>query len=178
MRTDIPRLAEKTQGISLTLPFRVFRDLGYSRRIKPLSSRPMDYKKEIGRRIRVLRRKKGWTLEELSARTADVLSLQRIAAYETGERMPKPADIVVLARALQTRPAYLMAMDENETRMSPIEERFLKNWGTLPENERMEIYRDVDVRAMRYRDAVQDAIVERHLPKVVAAKKRKIRREA
>jgi hypothetical protein len=79
--------------------------------------------------------------------------------------MPGPADVAILAKALGKRPAYLMALDDNPLPMDAKEERLLRNWSALPENERMDFFRQIEVRALRYRDPVADREVERHLPR-------------
>lgn len=129
-----------------------------------LTIAPMDYKKEIGRRIKESRAEKGWSLAELSRRTKDVLSDTRISNYETGERMPGPADAVILASALGKRPAYLMAVDDVQLPISEQEENLIRNWRVLPENERMSFFRKVEQLAMAFRDPVSDKRVERHIP--------------
>ena len=129
--------------------------------------RGMDYKNEIGRRIREARDAKGWTLGDLSVRTEDRLDPKRINAYENGVRMPKPAEVAILANALGKRAAYLMALEDE------MEERLLRNWRTLSERERMEIYRKVEAMSLTARDPVSDQVVEKSLPrapKTVAAK--------
>lgn len=123
----------------------------------------MDYKKEIGRRIRGARTDKKWTLQDLERRTGDVLSYQRIAAYETGERMPGPSETVILSKALGVRPAYLMALDDTQIPISSQEEALIRNWRTLPERERMSYFRTLQTLALQYRDPVSDEAVERHL---------------
>lgn len=133
----------------------------------------MDYKKESGRRIKELRETKGYSLADLSRRTKDVLSRTRIGNYETGERMPGPAEAVILAQALDTRAAYIMVVDDIQTPISKQEEALIKNWRKLPENERMSIYRKVEQLAMAYRDPVADSVVERHLPQTVTSSKQK-----
>lgn len=120
----------------------------------------MDYKNEIGRRIRAAREQQGLTLAEVSQRTGDVLTLKRINAYENGDRMPGPDEISILAKALKRRPAYLMALDDPQT---ALEEKMVRNWRTLNERDRMEFYRQIETLAMASRDPVQDAVVERHL---------------
>lgn len=124
----------------------------------------MDYKTEIGRRIRSVRLERGWTLSELSLKTRDVLTLKRINAYENGDRMPGPAEAVILAKALGTRPAYIMAIDDIQLHISIQEEALIKNWRTLNERERMELYRKISALALASRDPVADSQVERHLP--------------
>lgn len=140
----------------------------------------MDYKKEIGRRIRESRLEKGWTLVELSRRTKDLLSNTRISNYETGERMPSPSDAVILGSALGKRPAYLMAVDDVQLPISSQEEALIKFWRALPENERMEYFRSVESRAMIYRDPIQAQAMGKEwtAPKIKPARSRPRRRPA
>lgn len=116
----------------------------------------MDYKKEIGQRIREARDSKGWTLEELSRRTGDGLAVSRISHYETGLRMPGPREAVILARALGRRAAWIMAVDDAQLPISPIEEAMIKNWRTLAERDRMETFRHIEAMAITSRDAIHD----------------------
>ena len=132
-------------------------------KINDLKFGAMDYKKEIGKRIARARADKGWSLLELSAATGDLLLPNRISNYETGFRMPKPQEIVTLAKALGVRPAYMMALEDIQIPITPQEERFIKNWRTLPERERMSFYRKVEQLAMAYRDPVSDQEVEKSL---------------
>lgn len=125
----------------------------------------MDYKKEIGRRIKTARNDRGWTLVQLSKETNDVLSDTRISNYETGERMPGPADAVVLAAALKVRAAYLMGVDDVQLQITSQEESLVRNWRTLPENQRMKFYREIEQISMAFRDPVTDSEVEKHLPR-------------
>lgn len=122
----------------------------------------MDYKKEIGRRIAEARGKKGWTLEQLSAKTG-TLSANRISNYETGFRMPKPQEVATLAKQLGVRAAYLMGLDDAQTILSPLEETLVRNWRTLPERERMGYFRQIETLAMTHRDPIADAKVEKSL---------------
>lgn len=135
----------------------------------------MDYKKEIGRRIRAARDEKDWTLEQLEVHTPG-LSGKRINAYENGDRMPGPSEAVILAKALSKKAAWIMAVDDIQLPISPQEETLVRNWRTLPERERMEFFRSVETLAMAYRDPVSDRTVERHMPapersKAIAAKR-------
>ena len=139
----------------------------------------MDYKKECGARVQRLRLEKGWTLRELSTRTNDVLSPTRISNYETGERLLSQQEAVILAQPLGTRPAYLMAVDDVQTRISTQEETLVRNWRTLPESSRMKFFREIEAMAMTYRDPMPEALVALHqkgmvrdrLPKVAVHKK-------
>lgn len=137
----------------------------------------MDFKDKVSQRLRAARVEAGLTLRELAERTDNIVSISRLNNYEHGTRMPGQAEAVLLGEALGKRPAYLLGVDDVQIPITPVEEALIKNWRTLPENERMALFRKVEVQAIRYRDAVQDAAVERHLPKVATAKRRKIGRE-
>lgn len=101
-------------------------------------------------------------MAELSRRTKDVLTLQRIGAYEVGERMIGPDEAVVLAGALGTRPAYLMAVDDYQHPYSRQEELLIRNWRALPERERVEVFNDLEVRALQHRAPASDRTVAKH----------------
>jgi transcriptional regulator with XRE-family HTH domain len=120
----------------------------------------MDYKNESGERIRRARLEKGWTQEELSRRTDDVISLKRISHYEKGRRMAGPEEAVILAKALGKRTAYLMAVDDVQLPISVQEEALIKNWRTLNERDRMDLFRKVEALAMANRDPVPNQRVE------------------
>lgn len=138
----------------------------------------MDYKKEVGRRLKLARDEKGWTLRELEAKTPGI-DLKRINAYENGDRMPRQSEAVILGHALGKRAAWIMAVDDVQLPISLQEEALIRSWRTLPERERMEIFRKVETLAMAYRDPVSDQTVETHFPaprkvstgKAVATKK-------
>lgn len=112
----------------------------------------MDYKKESGARVQRLRLEKGWTLRELSTKTGDVLLPTRISNYETGLRLLGQQEAVILAKALETRPSYLMAVEDTQLPINRDEETLVKNWRRLPENERMKFYRQIEQLAIAYRD--------------------------
>jgi transcriptional regulator with XRE-family HTH domain len=124
----------------------------------------MDYKEEIGRRIRRAREDKGWTLADLALETGDILTLKRISAYENADRMPGPAEAVILAKALGLRSAYIMAVDDRQLPITPQEETMIRNWRTLNERDRMEMFRKIEIMSVQNRDPVSDQAVERHIP--------------
>lgn len=124
----------------------------------------MDFKKRVGDRLRSARKDLGLRLVDLSQRTGGVLTVQRINAYENGDRMPGQDEAVILAKALGRPAAYLMALSDSEEPMTATEERLLRNWRTLNERDRMEVFRHIETMAMTNRDPVQDKVVERHLP--------------
>jgi transcriptional regulator with XRE-family HTH domain len=134
----------------------------------------MDYKKESGRRIRELRESKGWSLTDLSLRTKEVLSRTRIQNYESGQRMVGPSEAVILAHALSSRPAYIMAVDDTQLPISQQEEKLIRNWRALPENKRMAHFRTIETEALQFRDPAPDMTVARppRIPKAVAARRR------
>lgn len=135
----------------------------------------MDYKAKIAKRIREAREERGWKLRELAEATDNVVSISRLNNYEHGARMPGPAEAVLLGEALGKRPAYFLGVDDVQLPISQTEESLIKNWRALPENERMALYRALEVQAMRYRDPALSHAVDRHLPKVpkrIAARSR------
>ena len=130
----------------------------------------MDFKKEIGRRIRDSRNAREWSLVRLAQETKGVLSDTRISNYETGERMPGPHEAVILAKALGQRPAFLLAVDDVQIEINAQEEKFIQNWRKLPEKDRMRHFREVEQLAMVYRDSsVNDDRVP-HPPKIAVRK--------
>lgn len=135
----------------------------------------MDFKEKIAKRIRAARMDAGLTLRKLAEATDNIVSISRLNNYEHGTRMPGPAEAVLLGEALGIRPAYFLGVDDVQIPITPAEEALVRNWRALPENERMDVFRQLEVKAMRYRDPVQNQIVERHLPRIpkaVAARRR------
>ena len=65
-----------------------------------------DIKAEVGRRLRALREKKGWSQEELGFRAR--LHRNYIGGIERGERNVGVENIAKLARALKIRPRDLL----------------------------------------------------------------------
>lgn len=126
----------------------------------------MDYKEKIAKRLRTAREERGWKLRELAEATDNIVSISRLNNYEHGARMPGPAEAVLLGEALGKRPAYILGVDDVQMPISSVEEALVRNWRTLPENERMEIYRAIEVQALRYRDPIQGHIVEQHTPRI------------
>lgn len=116
----------------------------------------MDFKAEIGRRIKKTREERGWTLAQLARETDDVLTLKRINAYENGDRMPGPSEAVVLSKALKVRPSYLLAVDDTQIPILPIEEKLIRNWRTLNERDRMDVFRRVEALSLQNRDPAPD----------------------
>jgi transcriptional regulator with XRE-family HTH domain len=121
----------------------------------------MNWKKEIGKRVRKARTDKGWTLGKLSEETSHVLSPSRISNYEQGLRLLKAPDATILAKALGVTASHLQCLDikpakEGDDEMSPEATRLLKSWGALPENDRMDYLRRIETLALAYRDPVPD----------------------
>jgi transcriptional regulator with XRE-family HTH domain len=133
----------------------------------------VDYNKESGRRIRELREGKGWSLKDLSLRTKEVLSRTRIQNYESGLRMVGPSEAVILAHALSSRPAYIMAVDDTQLPISQQEEKLIRNWRALPENKRMAHFRTIETEALQFRDPAPDMSVTRPPRQTLKAMRRR-----
>ena len=113
----------------------------------------MNYKEQIGKRIRAARESLNLSLEELSKRTDRKLSKSRIGNYEQGLRMPGPAEANILAAALGVDAAYLLCLQQVFTQQA-IE--LMRNWQALPENDRLDYFRRIQVLALAYRQPVPD----------------------
>ncbi|AFL74095.1 helix-turn-helix domain-containing protein [Thiocystis violascens] len=69
--------------------------------------------RRIGSRLRAERQRRGWSLSDLSARTADQLSKSRISNYEQGIRRMGLEAAHQIAAALETvSPAWLLMLEE------------------------------------------------------------------
>lgn len=115
----------------------------------------MDYKREIGKRLRAERDKLDISLEELQTRLGNKLSKSRVSNYEQGLRLPKPGEIKILADFYGVPGSYLMCLDEDGD-MNQEEMDFLRNYRRLPENERKAYARRIQVMALAYRDPLPD----------------------
>lgn len=116
----------------------------------------MNYKKESGRRLKAARSEKRWTLEELSKRAGGVLSASRLGNYEQGLRMMGVGECLALARVLGVQPSHLLCLDVEDEEMTPEENALLRNFRALPERDRGEYARRIEVLAMAYRTPVAD----------------------
>lgn len=117
----------------------------------------MNYKKESGRRLQAARKDKGWTLEELSRRTGGLLSVSRLGNYEQGTRMLGVMESLALSGVLGVKAAHLLCADgDGEDDMTPQEVELLRNFRVLPEKDRNDYSRRIEVLAMAYREPVPD----------------------
>jgi transcriptional regulator with XRE-family HTH domain len=123
----------------------------------------MNYKNEIGRRIRLMRKQHQLSLEALAKATDGKLSKSRISNYEQGLRMPGPQEANVLAKVLGVDAAWLMCLQSVFTAQA-IE--LMRNWQALPENDRMDYFRRIEVLALAYRQPVPDEPIQGR-PKVL-----------
>ncbi|HHT0594990.1 TPA: LexA family protein [Legionella anisa] len=71
----------------------------------------MSIREKIGKRINEARKAKGLTRQALADLTDDIKP-SRINNWEHGTRMPGPAEITQLAKALEVSPAFLMGLSE------------------------------------------------------------------
>ena len=126
---------------------------------------PVQHQKLIAARLVKAMEARTMSLADLAAATG--LAVSRIGNYRTGLRLMKPWDAKVIASALGIAPAFLLGIED------PIEERLIRNWRALPENERQRIAAKLDAEAMTYRG---DAIPDQRLGHLSAAGKREARR--
>lgn len=69
-----------------------------------LGGRPQDrLRAELGRRIRMARTERGWTLRELS--DASSVSVSQLSSIERGAHLPSLESLLAVAHALDTRPS-------------------------------------------------------------------------
>jgi DNA-binding NtrC family response regulator len=69
-----------------------------------LGGRPQDrLRAELGRRIRMARTARGWTLRELS--DASSVSVSQLSSIERGAHLPSLESLLAIAHALETRPS-------------------------------------------------------------------------
>lgn len=116
----------------------------------------MNYKKESGRRLKAAREDKRLTLAELSARLGGLLSPSRLGNYEQGTRMIGVQEALALGPILGVQPSHLLCVDVGEADMTVHEIELLRNYRALPERDRMEYSRRIEVLAMAYREPVPD----------------------
>lgn len=117
---------------------------------------PMNYKKESGQRLREAREDKRLTLGDLSARLGGFLSPSRISNYEQGLRMIGVKEALAIAPILSVEPAHLLCVDIGDAEMTPQERQLMRNFRALPEKDRNEYARRIEVLAMAYREPVPD----------------------
>ncbi len=73
-----------------------------------LGGRPQDrLRAELGRRIRLARTERGWTLKELSE--ASDVSVSQLSSIERGAHMPSLESLLAVAQALTARPSEWLA---------------------------------------------------------------------
>ncbi len=83
------------------------RSLGQAAESLGLGRRPQDrLRTELGRRVRVARTQRGWTLKELSE--ASGVSVSQLSSIERGTHLPSLESLVAIAGALEERPSTWM----------------------------------------------------------------------
>jgi transcriptional regulator with XRE-family HTH domain len=124
--------------------------------VVPLRFAGMNYKKESGRRLKAAREDKRLTLGELSKRLGGLLSPSRLSNYEQGTRMIGVRESLALASVLGVQASYLLCVDVEGGEMTPQENDLLRNFRALPERDRNEYSRRIEVLALAYREPVPD----------------------
>ena len=122
---------------------------------------PMNRRKEQSRRLRESRAAKGLTLRAASERMNGRISPSRLSNYEQGLRLLKPPEAVALAPVLGVKASYLLCVEGEEMKQEEVD--LLRNWGALPENERKQYARRIEVLALAYREPVADERVAKKL---------------
>lgn len=117
---------------------------------------PAEYKKMCGARLKQARLEKGLTLKQLHAQLGFHRSRSNLGNYEAGLRLPPPWEAHLLANALGVTASYLLCLDEGQMMLRPEEEKLLRYWRALPENERHQTASSIEVRALRYMRSVPD----------------------
>jgi transcriptional regulator with XRE-family HTH domain len=118
--------------------------------------RPMNFKVESGRRLQAARQNKRLSLAKLSQLLDGLLSPSRISNYEQGTRGFTIKEAKALGRVLGVDPAYLLCADTEDEDMTPQERDLMRNFRALPEKDRNEYSRRIEVLAMAYREPVPD----------------------
>lgn len=144
------------------------------------------WRQKIGARIRELRDLEGWSLTDLERRTAQLaqragdpaltLAKSRLSNYEQGTRMPGPVEAVVLGTVFEVSPAHILCLDDDMPALSKMEADLIRNFRTLPENQRDEYAERIATLALAYRKPVTDERVRGTRPRTPEVKPKAPRR--
>lgn len=115
-----------------------------------------DYKKESGRRLAKARDARKWTLRELSQSLGGLLSPSRLSNYEQGLRKLSQQEALALSSVLHVPASYLLCIDVNEEEMTLQEQELLRNFRALPERERNDYARGLEVIALAFKEPAPD----------------------
>ena len=90
----------------------------------------MDIKTEFGKRLRDLRKRAGYTQEELAGRCQGGIEMQHVSEIELGERNCTLQTIGRLAKGLNCDPAELFLFDPKKVgkTLSALDSRILDLW--------------------------------------------------
>ena len=95
----------------LTKPFGIeelHRSIASAAEALDLGQRPQDrLRRDLGRRIRLARTERGWTLKELSE--ASGVSVSQLSSIERGAHMPSLESLLAMAAALRVTPSSWLA---------------------------------------------------------------------
>lgn len=73
-----------------------------------LGARPQDrLRQELGRRVRLARTERGWTLRDLSE--ASAVSVSQLSSIERGAHLPSVESLIAIADALEQKPSSWLA---------------------------------------------------------------------
>jgi transcriptional regulator with XRE-family HTH domain len=105
---------------------------------------------EMGRRIREARDWSRLTVLQVSNAMGGLLSQPRISNYEQGLRQIGPREALLLAQVLHVDAAYLLCVEDQS--MTEQERELLKSFRTMPENERNRLLRELQAKALLYKE--------------------------
>jgi transcriptional regulator with XRE-family HTH domain len=69
--------------------------------------------RQIGARIRATRKKRGWSVRELSSLMDKAISAMMLNQYESGIRRPGVEQAILLGELLEVSPAWILCLDEH-----------------------------------------------------------------
>lgn len=159
---DYPRFVEKSNILHSTIgvtakplnPYNSF--MGRPRKAKAAAVRdPLAVK--IGGRIADARKHRKWRLKDLETHSG--LSISRLGNYETGERMPSPAEALLIASALGESASYLLCLVDDTDPVSvrnSEEAALLELYRTVDPPERRRALDRLAALALLKREAIQD----------------------
>ncbi len=99
-----------------------------------------NHHQSLGERMRMRRREKGWTQEQLARRAGTNQAV--IQKIENGKSL-RPRKIDQIAEQLGVSPAWLMFGDEAAAELSPDTLVVAENWARLPEPHRTRIREEI-----------------------------------
>lgn len=105
---------------------------------------------EMGRRIREARTELNLTVPQIADALGKLYSHSRLGNYDQGLRRIGTEEARALAAVLRVDAAYLLCVEDQS--MTDQERELLRAYRALPENERNKLLREVQAKALLYRE--------------------------